>query len=403
LSSASKRNRYPGARFDSESWSYGFSFSKEVLDEWTWSEHFAGQPEILRYASFLTDKFDLRRDMIFNTQIVSAQYQSSDDYWLLTDQNGKQYTCRYLISAMGILNQPTPPNIPGVNDFKNSWHTSRWPKDDSSLKGKRVGIIGTGATGIQVIQSIAKDVGSLTVFQRTPNWAAPLRNSPISSDEMQDIRKRYPEIFEACMKSSHGFVHLSTPDKTVDMDPAEREARWEALYARPGFAKFLGVNTDIFTDREASTLYSDFMAKKIKDRVHNPVTAEKLVPKCHLFGTRRVPLETNYFEVYNQPNVTLVDLKEQPIEKICEQGVQTTEQLYELDILIYATGFDATTGSFRAVDIRGRNNKSLTDVWSDGIKTQLGLTVKDFPNFLMIMGPHQVRSVLKCSLAYGHG
>lgn len=184
--------------------------------------------------------------------------------------------------------------------------------------------------------------------------------------------------------------------------PAENyySAKWEALYAKPGFAKFLGVNTDIFMDREANALYSDFMAEKIRGRVHDPATAEKLIPRCHGFGLRRLPLETNYFEVYNQPNVTLVDLKEQPIEKICEQGVQTTEQLYELDILIYATGFDATTGSFRAVDIRGRNNKSLTDVWSDGIRTQLGLTVKDFPNFLMIMGPHQVSQRRPASEAY---
>lgn len=338
--------------------------------------------------------------MIFDTQIVAAKYQEGDDHWVLTDQRGKQYSCRYVITAMGILNAPTPPNIPGVNDFKNAWHTRAWPQDDSSLKGKRVGIIGTGATGIQVIQTIAKDVGSLTVFQRTPNWAAPLRNSKISDDEMNDIRKRYPDIFALCDLSSNGFVHQTLTQKTLEMDPEERTKIWEAMYAKPGFAKFLGVNGDIFTNREANALYSKFMADKIRERVHDPAVAEKLIPKCHGFGTRRLPLETYYFEVFNQPNVELVDVIGTPIQKITSQGVQTADKLYELDILIYATGFDATTGSFRAVDIQGRGSQQLSDVWKDGIRTQLGLTVKDFPNFLMVMGPHQAFGNFPRSIEY---
>lgn len=390
-------NRYPGARFDSESWSYGFSFSKEVLDEWQWTEHFAPQPETLRYAQFLTDKFDLRRDMQFNTTIESAHYQDDSNSWLLTDQNGKTYSSRYLLTAIGILNNFTPPNIPGVHDFKgNAWHTSQWPADDSILDGKRVGIIGTGATGIQVIQTIASRPSSLSVFQRTPNWSAPLRNSKISQEEMQDIRKRYPEIFEACLSSHAGFVHRTTSLNTLEMTPEERDAAWEALYAQPGFAKFLGVNSDIFINRDANKLYSDWMANKIRGRVHDPVVAEKLIPKCHGFGTRRLPLETGYFEVFNQPNVHLVDVKEDPIERICETGIKTRDRKHELDVLIYATGFDAVTGSFRAIDFQGRNNTKLVNTWGEGIRTYLGLTVEDFPNMFMVMGPHQVSTAADC-------
>lgn len=338
------RNRYPGARFDSESWSYGFAFSQEVLDEWHWSEHFAGQPEILRYANFLTDKFDLRKDMIFNTTIVSAHYQDDGDYWILSDQHGNRFTCRYMVTAMGILNQPTPPNIPGVQDFPNAYHTSRWPEDNSGIVGKRVGIIGTGATGIQVIQTIAKQVGHLTVFQRTPNWSAPLRNSEISAEEMVQIRKRYPEIFKKCSESWAGFVHNTTTLNTLQMDPEERLRIWEQLYEQPGFAKFLGVNGDIFVNRDANKLYSNFMAAKIRGRVHDQRVADKLIPQCHGFGTRRLPLETQYFEVYNQPNVDLVDIKyEEPIVRITYEGVETSKQLYELDTLIYATGKNGGT------------------------------------------------------------
>lgn len=388
-------NRYPGARFDSESWSYGFSFSKEVLDEWEWTEHFAPQPETLRYAQFLTDKFDLRRDMQFNTTIESAHYQDKSNSWLLTDQTGKTYSSRYLLTAIGILNNFTPPNIPGVHDFKGkAWHTSRWPADDSDLDGKRVGIIGTGATGIQVIQTIASRPSSLTVFQRTPNWSAPLRNSKISKEEMQSIRKRYPEIFEACLSSHAGFVHRATTLNTLEMTPEERNAAWEALYAQPGFAKFLGVNSDIFTNRQANKLYSDWMADKIRGRVHDPIVAEKLIPKNHGFGTRRLPLESGYFEVFNQPNVHLVDVVADPIERISEAGIKTRDELHELDVLIYATGFDAVTGSFRAIDFQGRNNKKLIDTWSGGIRTYLGLNVEDFPNMFMVMGPHQVSTFM---------
>ncbi|KAF2151571.1 FAD/NAD(P)-binding domain-containing protein [Myriangium duriaei CBS 260.36] len=394
-------NRYPGARFDSESWSYGFSFSQEVLDEWHWTEHYSPQPETLRYINYLTEKFDLRKYMQFNTRIRSAHWQDSSGSWLLTDENGKTYTSRYVVTCIGILNQPTLPNIPGVYDFKGeSWHTARWPDDASGLKGKRVGIIGTGATAIQTIQAISKEFGSLHVFQRTPNWTAPLRNTKISVDEMDDIRKRYPEIFRKCSESYSCFVHETDARSVFDIPEKQRHEEWEALYALPGFAKVLSAPCDIFTNREANKLYSDFMAAKIRGRVKDPTTAERLIPKNHGFGTRRVPLESGYFEVFNQENVTLVDVTEDPIDTIHANGIKTRGNNYDLDIIIYATGFDAVTGSFRAIDIRGRDGIALKDVWSEGIRTYLGLTNHGVPNLLMSMGPHQMFGNIPRSVEY---
>ncbi|KAF9874364.1 phenylacetone monooxygenase [Colletotrichum karsti] len=394
-------NRYPGARFDSESYSYIFSFSQEVLDEWDWTEHFSPQTETLRYIQYLTKKFDLKKDMQFNTRIKSAHFQEDSKSWLLTDTNGRTYSCRYLVTAMGILNEPTLPDIPGVNDYKGeAWHTARWPGEGSTLEGKRVAIIGTGATAIQTIQEIVKTVGSLTVFQRTPNWTAPLRNTKISPDEMKDIRRRYPEIFRQCLDSYSCFIHVGDTKSVFDMTEEERMKHWEELYALPGFAKVLGVSGDIYTDREANKLYSDFMANKIRQRINDPKVAEKLIPKNHGFGTRRVPLESGYYEAFNQPNVRLVDLTEDPIERITEKGIKTREEDFEFDVIIYATGFDAVTGSFRAVDFQGIGGTQLHDVWSEGIQTFLGLTVKDFPSLFMIMGPHQMFGNIPRSIEY---
>lgn len=390
-----RRNRYPGARFDSESYSYIFSFSQEVLDEWDWTEHFSPQPETLRYINFLTEKFDLRKDMQFGTRIESAHYQEPTNSWLLTDDAGTTYTCKYLITAMGILNEPTMPNINGVEDFQGeSWHTARWPSESASLSGKRVGIIGTGATAIQTIQAIAGTVGSLKVFQRTPNWTAPLRNAKISKKEMQTIRQSYPDIFRKCMDSSACFVHGGDTTKLASLPMEERISQWEKLYELPGFAKVLSVSSDIFTDREANQLFSDFNAAKIRARVDDPIVAEKLIPKNHGFGTRRVPLENGYYEAFNQENVHLVDLLETPIDRVTSSGIKTSNRHHDLDIIIYATGFDAVTGSLLAVDFRGRNSASLKDVWNDGIRTYLGLTIKEFPNMFMIMGPHQVSTLI---------
>ena len=382
-------NRYPGARFDSESWTYGYSFSEELLKEWHWQEHFAPQPETERYLNYVADKFDLRRDIQFNSRLAAAHYQEDTGSWELTLEDGSRYTTRFLVTAIGILSAATMPNIPGVDSFKGeACHTHRWPKEGIDFTGKRVGIIGTGATAVQTIQEIAKSVGHLTVFQRTPNWCAPLHNGKISAAEMDDIKSRYDEIFALCRTSPGCYIHAPDPRKTLEVSPEDREKFWEDLYASPGFGVWMGQFSDTLTDREANRLASDFIAKKIRQRVKDPVTAERLIPKNHGLGTRRVPLETRYYEVYNQPNVELVDINETPIERITPAGIKTSEREHEFDIIIYATGFDAITGAFDRIDIRGVGGARLSDLWNDGPQTYLGVFVEGFPNMLMAMGPH---------------
>jgi cation diffusion facilitator CzcD-associated flavoprotein CzcO len=374
------------------------------LDEWEWSEHFAGGEETLRYCQFFAKKFDLKKDMQFNTRISSAHWRQDSNSWLLTDVDGQKYTSRFIITAMGILNQPTLPNIPGVNDYKGAaFHTARWPADASALHGKRVGIIGTGATAIQTIQEIKKTVGSLTVFQRTPNWTAPLRNTKISPEDMKEIRKQYPEIFQKCLDSYACFIHVSDPRSVFDVSDDEREKHWEDLYSQAGFSKWLSNFRDIGTDRQANELFSNFIANKIRQRVTDPETAEKLIPKSHGFGTRRVPLEGGYYEAFNQPNVKLVDINENPIERITEKGIKTKDEDFEFDVIVYATGFDAVTGSFSAVDFRGVDGHKLVDEWHEGIQTFLGLTVHNFPNMFMVMGPHQMFGNIPRSIEYAVG
>ena len=382
-------NRYPGARFDSESWTYGYSFSPELLKEWHWQEHFAPQPETERYLNHVADKFDLRRDIQLESRVASAHYQEGTRCWDITLDDERRYSTRFLLTAVGILSAPTMPNIPGVGSFKGqACHTHAWPKEGVDFAGKRVGIIGTGATAVQTIQEIAKNVGQLTVFQRTPNWCAPLHNGKISDAEMDDIRKRYEEIFALCRTSPGCYIHAPDPRKTLEVSPKDREAFWEKLYDSPGFGVWMGQFSDTLTDREANALASEFIARKIRQRVKDPVVAEKLIPKNHGLGTRRVPLETGYYEVYNQPNVELVDINETRIERITPNGIKTSDREHEFDIIIYATGFDAITGAFDRIDIRGVDGVRLRDLWQDGPQTYLGVLVEGFPNMLMAMGPH---------------
>ena len=382
-------NRYPGARFDSESWSYGYSFSPELLEEWKWDEHFAGQPETERYLNYVADKFDLRRDIQCSSRVASAHYDDTTRGWDVTLEDGRRYHSRFLITAIGVLSAPTMPRIPGVETFKGqSCHTHYWPKEPVDYAGKKVAVIGTGATAIQTISEVAKTAGHLTVFQRTPNWAAPLHNAIVTDEEMRDIRSRYPEIFARCYETNGCFIHQPDPRSVFEVTQEEREAFWEKLYAEPGFGIWQGNFRDILVDREANALISDFIARKIRQRVKDPAVAEKLIPKNHGFGTRRVPLETHYFEVYNQPNVKLVDINETPIERITPSGIETSNAEYAFDLIIYATGFDAITGSFDRIDIRGVDGRRLKDEWSDGPHTFLGILAEGFPNMLMVMGPH---------------
>ena len=386
-------NRYPGARFDSESWTYGYSFSKELMQEWDWKEHFSPQPDTLEYLNHVADKFDLRRDMQFRSTVTSAHWDDAANRWTVTLESGQQAKARFLVTAIGILSAHTLPTIPGRDSFQGpAYHPARWPHTPVDFTDKRVGVIGTGATAIQAIPEIAKQAAQLTVFQRRPNWAAPLHNSRISKEEMEAIKSRYEEIYAHCARTPSWFIHEADPRKTLDVSPEEREAFWEKLYSEPGFGIWMGNFRDILIDEDANAAISAFIANKIRQRVKDPKVAEKLIPKDHGFGARRVPLESGYFEAYNRENVLLVDvINDEPITCITPKGVRTSKQDYEFDILMYATGFDGVTGAFDRIDIRGTNGVRLKDAWADGPRTFLGMLAEGFPNMLMVLGPHTAR------------
>jgi cation diffusion facilitator CzcD-associated flavoprotein CzcO len=381
-------NRYPGARFDSESYTYGYSFSRELLDEWHWKERFSGQPENLRYLNYVADKFDLRKYMQFNCKVEAAHFDEARDLWRLRISDGRTLTCRFVIMAVGLLSAPTLPRIEGMDRFKGrSFHTFYWPHQPVEMAGKKVAIIGTGATAIQIIGEIADKVGELTVFQRRPNWSAPLNNSPISEKEMADIRSRYDEIWATCARTPGGFEHEPDRRGFYEVTREERLKLWDRLYDEPGFGIWLSNFREIFTDEAANAEFSAYIADRIRRRVKDPVVAEKLIPRDHGFGVQRVPLETNYFEAYNRSNVHLVDISETPIERITETGLSTSARDYDFDIIVYSTGFDAITGAFDHIDISGVGGEKLFDKWKDGPSTFLGMLVHGFPNLLMPTGP----------------
>ncbi|MBT4354871.1 MAG: NAD(P)/FAD-dependent oxidoreductase [Rhodospirillaceae bacterium] len=382
-------NRYPGARFDSESYSYGYSFSKELLDEWDWKEHFSGQPEIEKYCNFVADKFHLKDNIRFSSRVAFAHYQKSNKHWTIGTSDGMKFSAQFLITAIGLLSAPTMPNFNGIKDFRGSWtHTGLWPKEGIDYHGKRVAVIGTGASGVQAIQDISKTAKSLTVFQRRPNWCTPLHNGPISKIEMEEIRAGYPALFQHCKETAACFVHTIDPRGTFEVTEEERLAFYEDRYAGKGFGIWQGNFRDMLTDERANKLMSDFVADKIRRRVNDPEVAEMLIPKDHGFGTRRVPQETFYYEVYNQPHVKLISMLEDPIEKITETGIKTSLNEFEFDVIIYATGFDAVTGAFNRIDIRDGDGVPLESKWTKGPRTFIGMMVDDFPNMFMIMGPH---------------
>src|SRR5450432_2051909 len=394
-------NRYPGARFDSESYSYGYSFSKELLAEWSWSEHFAGQPETLRYLNLVADKFQLRDDIQFRSKVTAAIYQEDTRSWDVTLEDGSRFRTRFLITAIGPLSTPTMPRIEGVDTFQGqSFHTARWPHEPVDFTGKRVAVIGTGATGVQTIQTIAGSVGHLTVFQRTPNWCAPLHNGKIDAETQKKIKSGYPEMFRRCQETFACFLHTPDTRGTFEVSDEEREAFFEKLYAERGFGIWQGNFRDILTDPKANDLISDFVARKIRQRVKDQKVAEQLIPKNHGFGTRRVPLETKYYEAYNQPNVQLVDIKETPLERITPTGIKTSDADYDFDIIIYATGFDAITGSFDRIDFRGVDGVALKHKWKHGPQTFLGVLVDGFPNMMILLGPHTALGNIPRSIEY---
>ncbi len=382
-------NRYPGARFDSESYTYGYSFSNELLDEWEWSEHFAPQPETRKYLQYVTEKFDLRRDIQFSTRIKSARYNNENNVWTIESESGALAQAKYLITALGVLSAPYIPAFAGMDSFKGpSWHTSDWPREEIDFSDKRVGVIGTGATAVQMIPEIAKEVGHLTVFQRTANYCLPLGNRKITEDEQREIKSNYRKMFDRCKKTFGAFIHGFDERSTLDIPVAEREAWYEELYDMPGFALWLGNCADIFSNKEANDHLATFVRKKIRERINDPAMAKKLIPTDHPFGTKRVPLDSGYYEAYNRDNVDLVDLKAEPIERITPHGIKTTAAEYEFDIIIYATGFDAVTGAFTQMDIYDTHGRTLNEKWADGPKTYLGIQSAGFPNLFTIIGPH---------------
>ncbi|MGH1492007.1 MAG: flavin-containing monooxygenase [Acidimicrobiales bacterium] len=385
------RNRYPGARFDSESYTYGYSFSKELLEEWHWQERFSAQPENLKYLNYVADKFDLRRHMQFNARVENMTWDENERIWHLALQGGGQHSARFVITSLGPLSIPTLPKYEGMDEFAGqSFHTYWWPKEPVDLTGKRVGVIGTGATGIQVISDIADKVGHLTVFQRRPNWSSPLNNGPISAQEMDEIRARYDEIFANCSTSPGGFEHVPDRRGFWNLSEQDRHAFWDELYTQPGFAILAANFMEIFFDEAANEEMSTYIANRIRDRVTDPKVAEQLIPKDHGFGMQRLPLETRYFEAYNRDNVDLVDVTATPIERLTTEGIQTTAGQYDLDLIVYATGFDAITGGYDRIDIRGVDNEALAEKWSDSPSTYLGVLTAGFPNMLMVAGPQSV-------------
>jgi cyclohexanone monooxygenase len=388
-------NRYPGCRLDTESYAYGYFALNGILPDWSWSEHFAGQPEMLRYVNAAADRMDVRRHFRFNTKVSTAQFEDDAQLWRVTLSDGTTVHCRFLISATGPLSATLMPDIAGIEDFEGtSFHSSRWPTDangrpvETDFQGKRVGIIGTGATGVQIIPIAAETASHLSVFQRTPNWCTPLGNTPLTPDEMELIRARFPSILDYVKTTDTAFPYHRDRRKASEVSAEERQAFFEMLYSRPGYGIWLSGFRDLLMSKESNRYLADFVASKIRQRVHDQDVAEKLIPKDHPFGAKRVPMETGYYETYNRDNVELVDLLDTPIERVTPRGILTSAGEHELDVIIYATGFDGVTGSLDRIDIRGRNGLKLKDAWSDGPSTYLGIQARGFPNFYTLVGPH---------------
>jgi cation diffusion facilitator CzcD-associated flavoprotein CzcO len=382
-------NRYPGARFDSESYTYGYLFSKELWDEWQWQEHFAGQPEIERYLNHVVDKFDLRRHMRFSARVTSATYDEPTATWTVSTEGGEVFRGRYLIGATGILSVPYFPDVPGRDDFRgDQHHTGLWPSTPVEFSGKRVAVIGTGSSGVQIVPVIAAEAASLTVYQRTPNWCTPLNNAPITREEQAWLRAEYASICETLNTSVAGFLHRPHDRTAFDDSAEERRAFFEKMWNSPGFSKLTSNYTDLFFDAEANAAWCEFVAEKVRALVHDPAIAAKLIPTDHRFGEKRPPFVTDYYEVFNQPNVALVDLTETPIVGMTASGITTTAGLREFDLIVWATGFDFGTGALLRMGIQGRDGRALTEHWAYGPTTFLGVQTAGFPNFFFPGGPH---------------
>ncbi len=381
-------NRYPGARVDSQSYVYQYWFSDDLLNEWTWPERFPEQAEVERYLNHVANKFKLRDHIQFNTRVRSSKYDEATGRWNVTTVNGEIFNCQYVVMCTGGISAPLVPPFQGHEKFRGQiFHTARWPKDDVDFSGKRVGVIGTGATGIQVIQTVGKTAGQLTVFQRTPNYAVPMQNPKYDAEDHARFRAAYPELRKRVHGTFAGFDYDFEEKTYRETAPKAREEILERLWADGSLSMWIGGFRDLFTDAEVNEEISRFVRAKIRARIKDPKVADKLVPTEYGFGTRRVPLETRYYETFNQDNVYLVDVNAEKIEAITASGIRTSEREYPLDILIFATGFDTGTGALSAIDIRGRDNVSLKDSWKKGIRTTMGLAVHGYPNLFTTMAP----------------
>jgi cation diffusion facilitator CzcD-associated flavoprotein CzcO len=381
-------NRYPGARTDSESWVYCYSFSPELEQEWDWAERYPAQPEVLAYLRHVADRFDLRRDILFGTRVRSSTYNESSNRWVVETDAGDRFRCRYLIFATGPLSKPIAPPFDGLDAFAGEWYlTARWPDRPVSFAGQRVAVIGTGATGIQVVPEIADQAAHVTVFQRTPNYAIPGRNRALTDDERRDIKDRYAQIWASTQRQASGFDIPEARKTFEELDADEQRAALAGALERGGFQFQFTTFRDLMVDEKANEVAAEFLRAHIRSVVNDPETAELLCPKGYPFGAKRPPLEHGYYAAFNRPNVTLVDVSDDPITAITAQGVRTGSVVRDFDMLIFATGFDGSTGALMAMDIRGRGSRSLKDAWTNGPRTFLGITVDGFPNMFLVAGP----------------
>jgi cyclohexanone monooxygenase len=381
-------NRYPGARCDVESMQYSYSFSEELQQQWDWSERYAPQPEILKYANHVADRFDLRRDIQFGTRVESAVFDESANEWSVTTSDGRTATAQFVILATGCLSNARMPDIKGLGDFKGKvYHTGHWPHETVDFTGLRVAVIGTGSSGIQSVPVIAEQASHLTVFQRTANFSIPARNAPLTEEERQAFRQNYPEIRRFAREEARNGIYTEMPDRgALEDGDNERRARYEARWERGGLT-FMAVYNDLALDKAANDTAAEFVREKIAEIVEDRETARLLQPNSHPIGTKRICIDSDYFATFNRPNVTLVDIRSNPIEEILPDGVRAGGKIYEVEALVLATGFDAMTGSVAKIDISGRGGRTLNQKWAEGPRSYLGLMSAGFPNLFVITGP----------------
>ncbi|MGE7795208.1 flavin-containing monooxygenase [Lysinibacillus fusiformis] len=393
-------NRYPGARCDIESIYYNYTFSKELYEEWTWTSRFPEQEEILRYLNYVADRLKLRSNIQFNTRVKAAHFDEEQHKWLVHLNDGHQVLAKYFITGIGCLSAANVPKFQGLDQFSGKWyHTGHWPHDKVDFTGKRVGIIGTGSSGIQAIPVIAKEAKHLTVFQRTPQYTIPARNHLYDEDFIRQTKGNFENLKHAMRNSVSGTPFAYNHPSAIEDSDHQRQNVFEEAWAQGGFA-FASTYKDLLTNEQSNEKAAAFIRSKIRETVQDPTVAEKLCPK-YMYGTKRQVLDSDYFETYNRDNVLLVDVKESPILEITETGIQTASNHFELDIIIFATGYDGMTGPLFKIDIRGRNGVTLKDKWENGasVQTYLGLATASFPNLFMITGPESPSVLVNMPIA----